>query len=79
LQRGKGEHVKKAKDMTGVEVVEALGDSDVRAKVRLLFSNWCGRIESAGNQQKGLPPVELRRMELEAAEEIIALIKLYED
>ena len=63
------------KDMTPREIIDALQSNDLRAKVRAVLSKWHGIIEQDGQQRKPGGPVEWRRMELRAAEEIIALVQ----
>lgn len=68
--------MKKAHDMTDREVLDALDTKDIRAKIRFAFSAWSGRIQQAQWLPEGLPPIELRRMELEAAETFMEIMRL---
>jgi hypothetical protein len=65
----------KAKDMTSFEVITALQADDLRNRVRGIFSKWHATIEQDAQQRKPGGPIEWRRMELQAAEEIIKLIQ----
>lgn len=57
--------------MTAAEVVAELRSDSTLNKVRAIFSKWSATIENAGLQRKPLSPVEARRMELNAAAEIL--------
>ena len=63
-----------AKDLTPEQVIEALKSGDLRAKVRLVLTQYHGKVEQDAQQRKPGGPIEWRRMELHAAEDIIALI-----
>jgi hypothetical protein len=65
--------MKKARDMTDREVLDAVQSTDPLARVRALFSQGMARIEQADMQRKSLAPIERRRMELEIAQEIMSL------
>lgn len=56
---------------TDREVMDELGSKTPLDRARQQFSSWTARIEQAGQQRKPLQPIELRRMEFEAAEAII--------
>lgn len=58
--------------MTDAEVFAALGGDTPLNRARREFSSACGRIEQAGQQRSSINPIELRRMEFEAIEKIIA-------
>ena len=64
--------MKPAKDLTPSEILTAMRADDLRAKVRNLLCDWSGLIDQASMQD--IAPIELRRMELSAAEEIIAAV-----
>lgn len=66
--------IKKAADMTDREIIDAMDARDIRAKVRFIFSIWSARIEQAHAQAKPPSPIAIRRMELQAAEQIMAEI-----
>lgn len=69
--------MKPAKDLTPAEVIDALKANDLRARVRAIFSRWSGAIEQIQQdamERRHAGPVEWRRMELMAAEEIIAIV-----
>lgn len=57
---------------TDAEVIEILGSKSSLDRARQVFSSWAAKIEQAGQQRKPLQPIELRRMEFEAAEAVIA-------
>ncbi len=56
--------------MTNAEVMKELGSLSRLNKARQKFSSWSARIEQRSMQ--GLPPVEMRRMEFEAVQDIVA-------
>lgn len=63
--------------MTDVEVIAALRDDcSTRNRARQQFSSWSAKIEQAWQQRKPLSPIELRRMEFEAVDEIAAALRL---
>jgi hypothetical protein len=59
---------------TDAEVMDLLQNGGAFNKARIIFSGACGKIEQAGQQRSGLSPIELRRMEFEAVEEIAAVL-----
>ncbi len=67
--------MKKAHDMNDAEIIAALKAEDIRAKLRFAFSDWSGRIDQASRQLK-LSSIEFRRMELEAAEAFMQIIRI---
>ena len=58
--------------MTDQEVVAELRGTSRLNKARQEFSSARARIEQAGQQHKPLTPIELRRLEFEAVEKILA-------
>jgi len=54
------------------EIMHHLRNRTPLDQVRVVFSGACGRIEQAGMQRIPLSPVEMRGMELDAVEKIIA-------
>jgi len=58
--------------MSTSEIMAELGTDSALNRARKKFSSWCGRIEQAGQQRSPLSPIELRRMEFEAVQEIIS-------
>ena len=68
---------KPAKALEGREIIEALTANDLRGQVRALFSKWFAHIEQEAMQRRAPSPLELRRMELQAAEELIAKVQSY--
>ena len=56
--------------MTDDEVIAELRNDSRLNRARLVFSSQCGRIDQAGRQRKPLTPIELRRMEFEAIQNI---------
>jgi hypothetical protein len=56
--------------MTDVEVIAELKSASTLNNVRAIFSSWRAKIEQAGQQRTPLSPVEMRRMEFEAARKI---------
>lgn len=57
---------------TDAEVMKLIREGGNLDKARAQFSFGCARIEQAGQQRTPLGPIELRRMEFEAVEKIIA-------
>lgn len=55
--------------MTDSEVMEALRSDSTLNRARAVFSAQCGRIDQA-YQQKSITPIELRRLEFEAVQNI---------
>jgi hypothetical protein len=60
--------------MTDAEVMELLRGDSALNKARRVFSSACARIEQAGNQRTPLDPIEMRRMEFEAVQQIAAAL-----
>lgn len=58
--------------LTPSEIINILTSDDLRIKVRKIFSKWSARIDQCAMQEVG--PIELRRMEVLAAEEIIKTV-----
>jgi hypothetical protein len=58
--------------MTDEEVIAELRSDSPLNRARQKFSSACARIEQAGQQRRGLSPIEMRRMEFEAVREIEA-------
>jgi hypothetical protein len=58
--------------MTDAEVIAELGSDSALNKARQEFSSWSGRIEQAGRQRRPLSPIEIRRMEFQAVQAIVA-------
>jgi len=52
------------------EVVGHIRDNTPLNKLRAKFSGWCGRIDQAQRQHRALNPVDMRRMEFEAVQEM---------
>ena len=65
------ESMKEAAVMIPEEIIAAMNAGDVRARVRFIFSMWSARIDAANRHPKAPSPIEIRRMELQAAEEIM--------
>ena len=59
---------------TDAEVMELLRGKSILNKARAVFSGEYGRIEQAGQQRSPLSPIEMRRMEFEAVERIVAVL-----
>jgi len=57
---------------TDEEVMELLKGSSQLNKARAIFSHEWARLEQAGMQRSPPGPIEVRRMEFEAVEKIIA-------
>jgi hypothetical protein len=57
--------------ITNEQVVAALREETPLNKARRQFSNWSAKIEQAGMQRKPPTPIEMRRMEFEAAKAIV--------
>lgn len=64
------------KNMTGREIIDALQADTPLAKVRAIFSQRSAQIEQAQAQRTPLSPIEMRRMELQAANAVLALFGL---
>lgn len=60
--------------MTDQEVMEALRSDTALNRARRVFSSERGRIEQAGMQRNPLSPIDMRRMEFEAVQRIIAAL-----
>jgi hypothetical protein len=60
------------KRRTDAEVMAELRSDSTLNKARQVFSSWAGKIEQAGCQRRPIGPIEMRRMEFEAVEAIIA-------
>jgi hypothetical protein len=59
---------------TDAEVMALLRDNDSPLnKARAQFSFGCARIEQAGQQRNPPSPIEMRRMEFEAVEKMLAV------
>lgn len=54
------------------EIMRHLRERTPLDQVRAVFSSACGRIEQAGMQRTPLNPIDMRGMELDAVEKIIA-------
>ena len=63
-----------AKNFTDQEVINEITSPSLLNKARQKFSFWSGRIDQAQRQRVPLSPVELRRMELQAVEDIAATL-----
>lgn len=59
--------------MTNDEIMTILRSDTKLNKARQVFSNASARIEQAGLQRSRPGPIELRRMEIEAVREILAV------
>jgi hypothetical protein len=57
---------------TDAEVMNLLRGDSALNKARAAFSGACGEIDQAGHQRTPLSPIEMRRMEFEAVERIVA-------
>lgn len=62
--------MKPAKDLTPSGILTAMNADDLRGKIRNLLCDWHGLLDRAF--EENISPIERRRMELVAAEEIIA-------
>ena len=60
--------------MSDDEVMTYLRGDGMLNKVRAAFSGECARMEQAGMQRERPTPVEIRRMEFEAARRIAAVL-----
>jgi len=58
--------------MTDAEVLDHIKRNTPLNQLRALFSAWNGRIEQAMAQRRSPGPIELRRLEFEAVQEIVA-------
>jgi hypothetical protein len=58
--------------MTDDEVIAELRSDSPLNKARQQFSSWSARIEQKGQQRRPLTPIEMRRMEFEAVQAIVA-------
>lgn len=56
--------------MTDAEVMEALRSDSNLNRARQVFSSQCGLIDQAAHQKRSITPIELRRMEFEAVQNI---------
>lgn len=63
--------MKPAKDLSVREIFNAMQAKDLRCEVRRLFCHWHDCTVRAYAEQPPLPPMEMRRMELQAAEAIL--------
>jgi len=61
---------------TDAEVMDVLRGDDPLSRARTVFSSSCARIEQAGAQRRPAGIVEIRRMEIEAVERIVAALGL---
>lgn len=61
-----------AERRTMKEVMDELGRDTPLNRARKKFSSWSAKIEQAQQQREPLSPVEMRRMEFEAVEDIAA-------
>lgn len=59
-------------EMSNEEVMAELRSDTPLNRARAIFSSEYGRIEQAGQQRNPPGPIEIRRMEFEAVERIIA-------
>jgi hypothetical protein len=57
---------------TDDEVMSLLRGTSSLNEARKKFSGWAAKIEQASQQRTALSPIEMRRMEFEAVEAIIA-------
>jgi hypothetical protein len=62
---------RKAKDLPDNLIMELLRGQSALNRARAKFSSWRAKIEQAGQQRTALSPIEMRRMEFEAVEEIL--------
>ncbi len=62
--------------MTNDEILKELGTDSRLNRVRRVFANWSARIEQASNQREPLTPFEARRLEFNAALELIAVAEM---
>jgi len=60
------------KKLSDAEIINLLQSDTCINHVRKAFNNWCAKIEQAEQQRKPLGPIGRRRMEFEAALDIIA-------
>lgn len=63
--------------MTDQEVLAELQKDTPLSRARREFSSWSAKIEQAGAQRKPLTSIQLRRMEFEAAQRIVAAYGIY--
>lgn len=61
------------RNMTGREVIDALQADTPLAHIRRIFSERSAQIEQASRQKHPFDPIEIRRMELQAANSILEL------
>jgi hypothetical protein len=66
------EIMSKAKQWTDQQVVQEMQTQSRLNLARRAFSNWSAKIDQAQRQRKPLGPIEMRRMEFEAVEAIVA-------
>jgi hypothetical protein len=58
--------------MTDDEVMAELRSDSPLNRARQQFSSWSGRIEQRGQQRQPYSPIEMRRMEFQAVQAIVA-------
>lgn len=63
--------------MTDSEIISELRSDSLRNKVRKALSASAGRIEQACAQRRMPTSVEIRRMEFEAADEVIKIVQTH--
>jgi hypothetical protein len=56
--------------LSDAQIIALLHSEEPLSQARRVFTNECGRIEQAGN----VPPIEWRRMELQAVQRIAAAL-----
>ena len=60
---------------TDAEVMAELRSDSALNKARAKFSHWAATIEQEGMQRRPAGPIEIRRLEFEAVEEILAAMQ----
>lgn len=58
---------------TDDQVIAELKSDSPLNKARAVFSSWCGKIDQAGAQRRPIGPIEVRRLEFEAVEAVVAV------
>jgi hypothetical protein len=61
---------------TDTEVMEELKSNSNLNCLRQIFSGWSAKIEQASMQRQSLSPIEMRRMEFEAVDAILAALNV---
>lgn len=61
--------------MTDADVIRHIRDDTPLNQIRSKLSGWLGRIEQEGAQRHSPSPIEMRRLEFEALEELREMLK----